>query len=79
MNNAISDEMIKELETAFGGKTRRLRILIDNKEFLSASIRMDELPKNSEELLLILKDLVNIKELPDIPDPEVLGKYSPPI
>lgn len=55
----------------------RVEIIINGKVMLSASTTLP-IPNNSNELHELLKNLIKFVSGKDVPDKEVLGKYSPP-
>ncbi len=64
----------RDIEDIFGN--HRMTILMDGK-FFSGTSFSGKVPENSKQFLKLLKELVSMMEAPTVPDPEVLGKYSP--
>ncbi|MGC3961309.1 MAG: hypothetical protein QM813_26300 [Verrucomicrobiota bacterium] len=54
----------------------RLSIRFNGEEIIGATVTCER-PKNSEEMTALLRELLAMREAPDVADPEVLGKYSP--
>ncbi len=53
----------------------RVSILFDGKEILGATTILNR-PQNPREMSALLQHLIGLELIPDMPDPEVLGKYS---
>lgn len=58
------------------GRMNRLSIRFNGKEMIGATVSCER-PKNSDEMTALLRELIAMREAPDVADPEVLGKYSP--
>ena len=58
------------------GRMNRLSIRFNGEEIIGATVSCER-PKNSEEMTALLRELLAMREAPDVADPEVLGKYSP--
>jgi hypothetical protein len=54
----------------------RLTVLYDGVEVLGATV-VGKRPENSEELHTLLREIIAMHKAPEVPDPEVLGSYSP--
>ena len=54
----------------------RMNIFI-NDRFVSGTSFSGKVPQNPKEFVKLLKDVINILTSKDVPDKEVLGKYSP--
>lgn len=71
---ASEDAVIEEAEKKLL-MGNSLEVLINGKRLLHAWIR--DQPTDDKEMIVFLKELVAWLEAPDVPDREVLGKYSP--
>ena len=76
----MSEQAKFQVDPPVGGEDykgwHRVTILHDGVEILGATVTNPR-PQNHEEMQNLLKGLHLFGEAPVVPDPEVLGKYSP--
>ncbi len=53
----------------------RIELTCDGKTIFGMSVKSR--PQNHEEMVLLFKELITAMESPEVPDLELLGKFSP--